>query len=59
MSAIQLMPGLTIQFDPDGTWLTFHGEHHTGMVCLEDVPCVSPAVKEWIEHTRNAGDVWT
>lgn len=55
---IQLLPGLTIRFGPDGTWMNFDAEDnaHRGMICLENTlvqdRVVGEAVQGWIARMR-------
>ena len=55
---IQLLPGLIIHFNDDGTWLYFEGDTDIGAVCLENTltrdRVVGTAVSQWIERMLNS-----
>ncbi len=59
---IQLLPGLSIQFADDGTWLYFEGMEHKGAICLEntlvDHPVIGGAVREFLKTKRENIGLW-
>lgn len=56
---IQLLPGLSIHFAGDDTWLYFDGPRHKGGIALGVLAnrghVCGPAIADWINEKRRQG----